>query len=287
MKRSADQQQPSTSGVGAQLQKRGRLTVEQARLALECDLDLDVSDEEDLDEDSDYPGSDLETESEDDSEGVDIDTNLDGRGHRGGGDNIGVNFQAGWNRTFTAVDSTFDESVCGPQNMPDLIGMDSSPLDFLSLFLDDAFWTNLVTETNRRAAQVKENSPKSYYAKNFKPVSVEEIKAFIGLRLQMEYSVIKTRYNEYWKNESKNFISFTGGFREVISRDRFLSIWTFLHVVNEQDQTLNKADPIYKMRPFLDELMRKCVHFYKPKQYLSLDEGNCWGIPHNCSEKGI
>ncbi|BFZ02399.1 hypothetical protein BsWGS_05438 [Bradybaena similaris] len=89
----------------------------------------------------------------------------------------------------------------------------------------------------------------------------------------MEYSVIKTRYNEYWKNESKNFIAFTGGFREVISRDRFLSIWTFLHVVNEQDQTLNKADPIYKMRPFLDELMRKCVYFYKPKQFLSLDEG--------------
>ena len=79
--------------------------------------------------------------------------------------------------------------------------------------------------TNRRAEQVKEAKPDYYYGKIFKQnVTVEECKAFLGLRIQMEVSVIKPQYREYWEFDGKNFLSETPGFRKVMSRDRWLSI---------------------------------------------------------------
>ena len=42
-----------------------------------------------------------------------------------------------------------------------------------------------------RGKQVMQSKPASYYTKNFKPVSVPELKAFLSLRLQMEKCVIK------------------------------------------------------------------------------------------------
>ena len=69
--------------------------------------------------------------------------------------------------------------------------------------------------------------------------------AFIGLCLEMEHSVIKPQYREYWQSEGKNFLSYTPGLRRVMARDRFLVIWTYLHAVNENHQTIDKIDQIY------------------------------------------
>lgn len=61
---------------------------------------------------------------------------------------------AGWSKTFNLINSPFDETECGPKNMPDSIGMDSKALDFLSLFFDHAFWTNLVTKRSGDQIQI-------------------------------------------------------------------------------------------------------------------------------------
>ena len=286
MKRSAVTPKPSCSDP-----KRRHLTSDEAREI----IDQDESDNE-FEFDVDYPDSDLESEEGDreNEESVDLDLDLDdvglgdgtqvrprsatttaGRDTQGAGEAPPhqVDLQQGWGNVFTPVDTTFNDQDCGPQNMPPFITGDSPPLDFLSLFMDDVFWDNLVTQTNRRAAQVKEAKPNGYYAKSFKPVTVEEMKAFIALRLQMEITVIKPRYADYWNSEGTNFISHTPGFREVLSRDRFLALWTFLHVVNEEDERIDKRDKIYKVRPMLVDLMAKCKLYYKPKRHLSLDEG--------------
>ena len=290
MKRSFSQ--PSTSGESG---KRSRLFSLQQALDLVYDSDEDEQDLADI-----YPESDLESvdsdvnsESSNEDEGLDVDLDLDlsspaprpstaqvGRGTgrnrsrpTAGGD--ADNLSTGSTRAFVQQNLRveFDSRGIGPQNCPPNITEMSSPLEFLSLFLDDDFWETLVTETNRRAAQVKEEKENSYYAKKFQPTTIEELEAFVGLRIFMEYSLIKPTYASYWCSDGKNFVTETPGFREVMERDRFLAIWTFLHIVNERNAELNKEDKIYKIRPFLDSLLEKSRQYYKPRKFFSLDEG--------------
>ena len=118
------------------------------------------------------------------------------------------NLSMGWSERDTRVDTHFH----GAQNIPDYINHESTTLSFLELFLDADFWGLLCLQTNLRAEQVKQSKPTSYYAKNFKPVAVNELKAFLGLRLQMK-CVIKPCYESYWQWASHNFIAHTPWFQ--------------------------------------------------------------------------
>ena len=97
------------------------------------------------------------------------------------------------------------------------------------------------------------------------------MKAFVGIRLYMEYCCIKLI--DYWDNKGTDFIGLTPNFRTVMTRDRLLAIWTFLHVIDEDDQAIDKADKIYKVTPMLNTLLKKFQKEYKSNQHLSLDEG--------------
>ena len=130
----------------------------------------------------------------------------------------------------------------------------------------------MCAHTNRRARQLREAKPTFYYTKNFEETDVPEMKAFMGLRMQME-SIIKPRLEDYWSCEGKNFLSETPGFRKVLERDRFLALWTCCHFVDELDPNLDKTDKLYKVRPMLDLLLPRFRYFYAPHQHLSLDEG--------------
>ena len=96
----------------------------------------------------------------------------------------------GWSERVTRVDTQFHADHVSPQNIPDHISHESTALSFLELFLHADFWGLLCRQTKLRAEQVKQSKPASYYAKNFKPIAVPELKAFLGLRLQMEKCVI-------------------------------------------------------------------------------------------------
>ena len=104
-------------------------------------------------------------------------------------------------------------------------------------------------------------------------LTTDEMKAFIGVRLLMENTIIKRSYAEYWRSDGKHFVHETPGFGEVFERDRFLAIWPCLHVVDERDPTLDKTDRIYKVHPFMNDMLDKFRNFYMPGQFLSLDEG--------------
>ena len=72
--------------------------------------------------------------------------------------------------------------------------------------------------TNIKQRQVKADNPNYYYCKGFTDVTIAEMKALVGLRLQMEsFGVVKPRYENYWLGRSKNFISRTDGFDEVMT----------------------------------------------------------------------
>lgn len=127
--------------------------------------------------------------------------------------------------------------------------------------------------TTRRSDQVKEVKPGAYYPKYMKDVTIEELKAFVGLRLIIENCLQKRRYPDYWKSDGKQFVIETPGFNKVMSRDRFLAIWSFLHIIDEQDPAIDKTDRIYKVRPLINSLLTKFRQFYNPGEHLSLDEG--------------
>ena len=110
-----------------------------------------------------------------------------------------------WSERVIRVDTQFHGDHVGPQNIPDHINHESTALSILELFLHADFWGLLCSQTNLRAEQAKQSKPASYYAKNFKPVAVPELKAFLGLRLQMGKCVIKPRYESYWQGAGHNF----------------------------------------------------------------------------------
>ena len=180
----------------------------------------------------------------------------------------------GWSRNFVAptVDLNFNEDGNGRVNLPESLTEESSCVDFLSLFADENSWQNLTAMTNIWAHQTLAAKPNNYYAKQFKDATVAEMKAFIGLRIYMEYLCIEPSYRDHWTNEGRDFLGFTPGYRSVMTPDRFFALWSFLHVMDEEDTEIDKTDKIYKVQPFLEHLLPKFCHYYRLKQYLSLDE---------------
>ena len=268
---------------------------------LTCDQVLDHwdSDEElNTQNDSDYDENDLVSDADDmlssDEEEDPVQPSGDAQPATGavprprqrGANRVPSKFETGWSDTFdnarpTTVHDFNPPGPFGPQNMPAHINAESTEADFLNLFLDDEFWDNLTNQTNNRAQQKKRDKP-NYYTKNFSDVEVRDMKAFLGLRLTMEYSgIVKPRFEDYFREN--NFLLNMPGFRDVMPRDQFMAIWGFLHIVDEEDRTIDKEDKIYKVRPMLNHILPRFRYFYTPKQHLGLDEGmipekNCLGI---------
>ena len=66
------------------------------------------------------------------------------------------------------------------------------------------------------------------------------MRAFVALRIMMEYLCYKPRYEAYWYGRNKNVVTQTPGFGDVMNRDRFLAIWTYWKIVDEEDPNLDK-----------------------------------------------
>ena len=67
-----------------------------------------------------------------------------------------------WTENYTLLNSYFDGRHCGPRNVLPNINEESTPKDFIGLFLDTEFWENLTAMTNLLSTQAKEETPKYY-----------------------------------------------------------------------------------------------------------------------------
>ena len=178
-----------------------------------------------------------------------------------------------WNNDTSGIDvGPFTEHI-GPKQLPNNLGVNSDTLSFFQLYWGEDVWQNMVDCTNKQAEYIKATKPNRYYGKMWKSVTVKEMKAFWGLRIIMETLVVKNRYEQYWYQKPETWLLHTPSFAEVMARDRFLSIWSFLHIVDEQDPQLDKTDKIYKVRPLFNHLRMKFKKYYVPDKQLSLDEG--------------
>ena len=77
--------------------------------------------------------------------------------------------------------------------------------------------------------------------------------AFIGISIAMGMLQLP-RLKDYW---STSKILSTPWFRSIMSRDRFLEILIYLHLVDSSKQKKKAEegyDPIFKVRPLVDHL---------------------------------
>jgi len=181
--------------------------------------------------------SDLETESDDSDVTVDYDAVSPGASTADPGANAGdPGTYTGdtWSKLYGgSTDCTFlSSTAAGPLNLDTSFVADSGALKYFELFFTEDMWIRIRDMTNLRAAQVKASKPKDFYASNWTDVTLDELNAFVGCRLSMEYSVVKRRLEHYFSSKT-GFLFATPGYRDIFKRDRFMALWKFLHVCDE------------------------------------------------------
>ena len=142
-------------------------------------------------------------------------------------------------------------------------------LDFVELYLTDQLMTLMVTETNRYADQFMQGenvNPNNYYLRQWRPVTVLEMRKFLGILLLMGI-IHKPNILMYWSTDA--YYS-TPIFSHIMKRDRFNLILKFFHFNdNETDQN---DDRLHKVRPLIEILRNRFRTVYSPGKELSVDE---------------
>ncbi|GFR62108.1 PiggyBac transposable element-derived protein 4 [Elysia marginata] len=127
--------------------------------------------------------------------------------------------------------------------------------DYFNLFWTDGWWDHLVAETNRYAADQGPNE-------KWSSVDVTDMKVFIGLMLAMgilQCNVMK----DYWRQTKRLFKT---QFGKVMARDRFLLIWRYLYLAdNDAPNARGEGrDRLPKLRPMINQLNMKFKENYTP-----------------------
>ena len=110
--------------------------------------------------------------------------------------------------------------------------------------------------------------------KAWKDVDLEEMKQFFGLLVLMGL-VKKHKLEEYWSLSTETRTPF---FSKVMSRNRFQAINAMLHFADNEQAVPRGSpghDPLFKVRPVLNEAMKRSVGAYQPDKELSVDEHCC------------
>ena len=139
-----------------------------------------------------------------------------------------------------------------------------SAIQCFSLFFTSMIWEFLVNRTNQYAAYKKTSHTKSRSLyKNWKPVTISEMKAFVGTILNMGLIQV-SKIRDYWSTHYTCNIPF---FRQTFSRDRFLQIFGMLHVGDIQSRAKEK-----KITPFIDLMSPIIQDNYILGQHIAVDE---------------
>ena len=178
----------------------------------------------------------------------------------------------------------FDNSIQGAIYAPDP-ARDSPKFYFEQLACFPSYvdiFTLLSEETNKYINHKLNdiNTPrgqKSYVA-NWEDATKEEMRAFIGLLLGMGV-VKKGSIKEYWTKSSVGLFD-TPGYGRIMSRDRFMAIWSNLHCVD--NDTLPEYgqpgySPVQKVQRLVDMVNHSFRNNINPRQHLSVDESI---VPH-------
>lgn len=174
----------------------------------------------------------------------------------------GVWHQLSSDRRFQKI--VFSVSNCGSQVNADI----SNELDFFQLFFEDELFAEIATNTNSYAAQRIScmRIRKSSIWRRWKPVSVQEMKAYFGTIMNMAMHDFPTIFS-YFSKKWEHFMPF---FTSVFSRSRFLQIHWMLHVASTAADQVGRRDD--KIKNIISYIQRKCLEYYIPDRDVVIDE---------------
>ena len=153
-----------------------------------------------------------------------------------------------------------------------LPAMEMSPLDVIQLFLDDEFYSEVVTHTNEYASQCVNRPTRRSGMAEWRPIDVLEIRKFFGLLFTMGI-FSKPAIRSYWSTHRL----LRTNFHQIMSRKRFEDILRYLCVVDVRSARDSSAiqDRLWRIRPFIDRLLSTFKTLFEPGKELSLDEATC------------
>ena len=117
----------------------------------------------------------------------------------------------------------------------------SRPMQCFSLIFTSAIWTFLVEKTNEFAHHKLERYTKrSSLYRNWKPITLTEMKAFVGIILNMGIIQLQN-LRDYWSTSNVCNIPL---FQKVFSQNRFFQIFGMLHVGEITSKGKCKIEPL-------------------------------------------
>lgn len=136
----------------------------------------------------------------------------------------------------------------------------STPYNFFNKIFPEEIINIICTETNCYA--------KSLGDKTFLVVK-KDIEIFLGINIVMTY-IKYPSIRMYWSSEKGLGLPFIA---DAMSRDRFMQIKKYIHLVNLNDLTdIAKADKYFRVRPILDILHKTFHESVDPPEHQSIDE---------------
>ena len=144
-----------------------------------------------------------------------------------------------------------------------------SASELFTRYFTDEVWQLIVDETNRYAASCRQNL--SDHSRPWTPVTVADIKAFIGMVILM--GIVKSPQLDLYLSAKHPLICI--GFSEVMPRVRFEQIWRYFHLCNE-DHAVPRGQPdydkLFKVRKLLDIVSAQFDSQYNTHGELTIDE---------------
>lgn len=156
----------------------------------------------------------------------------------------------------------------------------STEIEFFSIFFPDNLIKLIKKETNRYAYSIIRSLRRKNMLKQnsiwhkWKPVNISEIYSFFSIILHMSI-IPKPHIKDFW---SKNAFIHSTFASKLMTRDRFSSIFSMLHLNNNANyisRGKENHDSLFKIRPYIDLINKKTVESYQPGQNLTIDEGMC------------
>ena len=174
------------------------------------------------------------------------------------------NGEIGWSCDRAPVNVTNFTARAGPVSG---VAEDGTAKDFFQLFIPNELFDMIVEETNRYARQCIARKPDP----KWKDTSREEMQAFFGLHVLFGYHNLP-KASLYWSKDEILGVAFV---KRVMPRDRFDKLQQYLHLNNNENAILRgqpNHDKLFKVRPFLEAVVKACREEYRPRQNLAVDE---------------
>ena len=147
------------------------------------------------------------------------------------------------------------------------VAEDDTAKDFFQLFIPDELLDMIVEGTNRYARQCIARKPDPKWQNR----SREEMQAFFSLHVLFRYHNL-SKTSLYWSKDKTLGVAFV---KRVMPRDRFDKLTQYLHL-NNNENAIPRGQPnhdkLFKVRPFLEAVVKACQEEYRPRQNLSVDE---------------